>query len=225
MKPKVLVLAGAPGSGKGTQAKRLVDKFGFAHIATGDLVREVARSIDPADELAKAFRERMEAGIPQPDDAILELVRRKLRSCDLSDGLLFDAFPLSVPQAEGLEVMVTEFGLGLPFAALIAISKEEAVQRISKRRFCASCHASYLPQSPNYALGKCAECGGSLITRSDDQPKVVAKRYDEYVGRLKGIEAFYRERSAFAEINGEQPIEDVFRDLTSALETFWNKRV
>lgn len=225
MKPKVVVLMGAPGSGKGTQAKLLVDKFGFAHIASGDLVREVARSIDPGDELAKAFRERMEAGIPQPDDAIIELVRRKLGTLDLSDGLLFDAFPLSVPQAEGLEAIVTDFGFRSPVAVLIALSKEEAIERISKRRFCASCHASYLPESPNYASGTCERCGESLITRSDDQPGVVAKRYSEYVGRLQGMENFYRERGTFVKINGEQTIESVFRDLTAALETLWKKRV
>lgn len=225
MKPKVVVLMGAPGSGKGTQSKRLIDKYGFAYLATGDLVREVARSIDPGDELAKAFRERMEAGIPQPDEAMIELVRRKLSAIDFSDGIVFDAFPLSVPQAEGLEAIVGEFGFRSPIAVLIDISEEEAIARISKRRFCAACQTSHFPGSSAYASGKCDRCGGKLATRSDDQSDVVSKRYTEYMGRLKGMEAFYRERQSFLSINGKQTVDAVFHDCATALELFWKTRV
>ncbi|MBI2427060.1 MAG: nucleoside monophosphate kinase [Candidatus Kerfeldbacteria bacterium] len=194
MRPKVIVLIGGPGSGKGTQAKKLQEKYGFSYLATGDIVREVAASTDANDTFAAAFKERMHAGIPQPDDAIVTLVRRKLEKMDSREGMIFDAFPLSVPQAEGLSKIVEEYGWSEPVALSIRVSKDEVIKRLSMRQ----------------------------DARVDDTPEIVARRYDEYVGRIDGMTRYYRDRNSLLEVHGEQSIDDVHRDIVRALEQYWS---
>jgi adenylate kinase len=214
------VMIGPPGAGKGTQRELLQNKYNLETVVTGDLIRELRAKAVDGDQLAMEIKKRYDQGIPQPDDVVIEAVRRKLSSLDLSRGVIFDAFPLSLGQAEGLEDLVKEFSLPEPIAFYVDITENESVERLSKRKLCPQCKRVFYPLSPNYDSNKCDVCGIELITRPDDKPEVVRRRYHQYLERMQALKQFYYEKGSLLRINGEQTVEDVFSEINDRLSDF-----
>ncbi len=216
-RPLNLVLVGPPGSGKGTQAELLTERFSLYHLATGDLIRAIREHAGRGDALADEVKARYDAGIPQPDNVAVQLVERELQRLHRKTGFVFDAFPLSVPQALELERLTKVFDMRAPLAVSIRVSRSEAVERMSKRRFCPADQHVYHPNDAAYQANRCAVCGGQLIQRSDDTAELAQKRYDTYTDRIEKLTDFYREHGRLLEVDGEQSISGVFREVLQAL--------
>lgn len=214
---QLILLMGPPGSGKGTQARRLCLRYGFISIATGDLTRELIARTASGDPAAVAAKERYDRGEPQPDGIILAMVRQKLKTVDLNAGLLFDAFPLSEPQAIGLEQLRSEFGLQPPFVIVIDVPEAEIVKRLSARRYCPQDQTVDHPGSSTYASGRCPMCQGLMKQRADDQPEVVRRRYTEYRQRLATLIAFYEKSGPVRHVNGVGPVDEVAEAIARQL--------
>ncbi len=216
-RPLNLILIGPPGSGKGTQAELLVERFALYHLATGDLFRAIRAHAGTGDVLADEVKARYDAGIPQPDHVAVELVERELERLHRKTGFVFDAFPLSVPQAIALEASSARLDMRPPLAVSIQVSREEAVRRLGMRRYCPVDQHVYHPNDAAYQQNRCEACGGALLQRPDDTTDLAKKRYDTYVDRIAKMKDFYREHSRLLEVNGEQPIQGVFREILQAL--------
>lgn len=212
-----------PGAGKGTQKELLVKKYNLPSIVVGDLVRELGAKAETGDPLAIEAKERYDKGIPQPDNIIFKILRRKLESVDLEKGIIFDAFPLSLGQAQGFEKIIREFFLPRPIALYIEISEDEAVTRLGKRRVCPKCQRVFYPLSPNYSTGKCDVCGVDFVIRDDDKEEVVRERFRRYDERMRNLREYYQERRELIVINGEQTVEEVFKEIIQKLETYLQK--
>ncbi|RJO59568.1 hypothetical protein C4546_01685 [Candidatus Parcubacteria bacterium] len=216
-RPLNLILLGPPGSGKGTQAQMLAERFFLYHLSGGDLFRKVIAQGDSKDPLVAEIKARYDQGIPQPDHIALELIEKEISRLHHKTGFVFDMFPSSLPQAIALERIVKVYDLRDPMAILIQVSEEETLVRLTKRKYCQFDERVYHPQDISYKKGRCETCGQVLITRSDDQPDVVRKRYGTYVQIIKVLSEFYKSQGRLLEINGEQSIVDVFRDILRAL--------
>ncbi|MDD5342238.1 MAG: nucleoside monophosphate kinase [Patescibacteria group bacterium] len=217
---KLIIIMGPPGSGKGTQAKLLREKFGLNYLATGDVVREMCRRAETGDPLGQEVKERYDRGEPQPDDLILRAVRQKLSELDLAKGIIFDAFPLSEPQALGLDEIITEFKLAQPVAINVEVGEDEVVKRLGMRKFCPKDNSVYYPKSPTYEKNQCAVCGGELIRRSDDTPEVARERYRKYIDRITSLVNFYQKRQQLVPINGEQSVPAVAEEIIHKIERY-----
>ncbi len=215
-----LVLLGPPGSGKGTQGKKLATYFHLAYVATGDLVRAAARraQAQPADRFFSQVQERLRKGRPQPDDVIITLLREQLQTLDLTAGIIFDAFPLSLGQAQGLQHLVGEFHLAEPYIIYLAIDEWESVRRLGVRKFCVKCGSAYSPQHVEYNAGICSIDNEPLITREDDRFHVVIRRMGEYRDRMSILRHYYGKKGRLIELDGQRPIEEVFSTILSELE-------
>lgn len=216
-RPLNLVLVGPPGSGKGTQAQLLEERFSLYHLATGDLIRGIRAHAGSDDILANEVKARYDAGIPQPDPVVVQIVDRELKRLHRKTGFIFDAFPLSVPQAIELERMVALYDMRSPLAISIDVSEAEAVRRLTLRRFCPVDQHVYHPQDAAYTANKCDVCGGPLVQRPDDTTDLAKKRYLTYADRIVRMKEFYREHGRLLEVSGEQPIQAVFREVLQAL--------
>ena len=222
--PKHLIFLGPPGSGKGTQAKMILDKWAMNHLSTGDLIRDYIKKGEQGDPIGQQMKERYDKGVPQPDDLIIKAVRETLKTLDLFKGMIFDSFPLSEMQAYGLESIVKDFALDKPIVLFVNISEKEAIERLSKRKYCPNCKSIFYPKSPNYYSGICDKCQTKMVTRSDDNPEVVGKRYQEYIGRMEALAKFYQPRLRWVEINGEQTVEAVAAEIQEKIQQFLLKR-
>lgn len=210
-KPLVLVILGPPGSGKGTQSKVIVEKYNLNYIATGNLIREL-RVLDTP--LGKRVKENYDKGIPQPDDIVIEAVKHKLATFDLSKGVLFDTFPLSVGQADALENITKELNLHAPTVIYLEITPRTVMKRVSGRLICSGCGQIYLPDdSTAYLNHRCSKCNGQLIQRADDKPDVVLRRIKEYDGRMKDLKDYYRAKNRLIMIDGEPLIPEVSQTI------------
>ena len=212
-----------PGAGKGTQKELLAKRYGLVSIVTGDLVRELRSKAETGDPLAVAVKERYDQGIPQPDEVILEVIRRNLAELPLEKGIIFDAFPLSLGQAQGFEEIIKEFLLPRPIVLYIKVSEDEAVERLGKRRVCPKCKRVFYPLSPNYASGKCNVCGVDFVVRDDDKEEVVRERFKQYEERMKNLQEYYQNKDELIVINGEQTVEEVFKEILRKLEDYLQK--
>lgn len=216
-KPLVIIL-GVPGSGKGTQGRKMSERFGMEYLATGDLVREVRKRSGTGDAFADQVKERYDRGRPQPDSVIVKILRDKLASLDLGKGIVLDSFPISLGQTQELFHIVKDFQLDPPVVLFLNIDEWESIQRIARRKFCPSCSVAYNPGSDAYTKGLCATDGTKLITRADDNFRVVRSRMQEYTDRMEHIHEYFHRKNLVVDINGAQTIEKVHDEIVEKLK-------
>lgn len=210
-----IIMLGAPGAGKGTQAKKIADRYGIPHISTGDIFRA---NIKNDTELGKKAKSYMDAGNLVPDSLTLELVMDRIHQADCQNGYVFDGFPRTIPQAEALEEALAADGQSIDFAIDIEVPDENIVTRMSGRRACLSCGATYHTVfAPPKAEGVCDRCGGELTIRDDDRPETVNKRLGVYHQQTQPLIDFYQDKGCLAQVDGTKDVEEVFQDICELL--------
>mgnify|MGYP001134317715 CR=1 FL=1 len=211
-----VVLLGPPGSGKGTQAKRLSAGLGMPHVSTGDLFRAMK---EQDTLLARKVREIMARGELVPDETTLMVLEERLKEGDCQEhGAILDGVPRTVPQAEALEKMLAQMGARVAAVMLMSISEDEAVRRISGRRSCPVCQRIYHVEfDPPRVAGRCDNDGAELIQREDDQAEVVRRRYQEYQRKTAPLVDYYRQKGLLNEIDANRPIEEITPDMIAVI--------
>jgi len=205
------ILMGPPGAGKGTQAKKIVEKFGIVHLSTGDMFREAKKS----DEDIRKF---LESGQLVPDEIVVNMVKKRLEKDDIKKGFLLDGFPRTVNQALELDKMLKSENIKIDAVFFIDVHFEEAVKRISGRRVC-SCGASYhVNFIPPKVKGKCDVCNGDLIQRSDDKENVVKDRLAVYEKQTRPLIDYYKKTGLFVNIDGLKSESEVFEEIKKHIE-------
>ncbi len=208
-----MVFLGAPGSGKGTQAKKLVDKYGLAHIATGDILR---RAIKDETGLGLSAKKFVDAGELVPDEIILGIIKEELTSRD--EGFILDGFPRTLAQAEGLDGILSELGLNMHYVISLKVADEAIIDRLVSRRLCKSCGFEFnLKTRPPKVEGVCDRCGGKLFQRTDDTVEVINNRLSVYRERTEPIEGYYRKKGILVEIDGGKDFDEVFGSITETV--------
>lgn len=209
-----LVLLGPPGAGKGTQAERMVKELKLAHVASGDLFRESIANETELGVLAKTF---IDEGNLVPDDVTIAMVKDRIQRPDCAQGVLFDGFPRTLAQAEGLDKMLAESGHKLDGVLLLDVSDDELVKRLSGRWICRRCqtpyHAVFNPPSTERI---CDVCGGELYQRDDDQPGTVRARLQVYHNQTAPLIEYYRQSNLLKEVDGSGDIETISVALIEA---------
>ena len=207
-----LILLGAPGAGKGTQAELLVKKLSIPAISTGNMLRE---AIANGTDLGKKAKEYMDEGNLVPDDLILGIVAERVFRPDCARGFILDGVPRTLAQAEALE----DRGVKIDHVISIEVDDSEIERRMTGRRVCAKCGASYhVSANPPKVEGVCDDCGGELTIRKDDAPETVRKRLQVYHSTTEVLKDFYGKLGRLCEVNGSQSIEDANRDILKAIE-------
>ena len=211
-----IVLMGLPGAGKGTQAEKIVEKYAIPHISTGDMFRAAIKEGTELGLKAKSF---MDEGKLVPDEVTIGIVRERLSQADCEKGFLLDGFPRTVPQAEALDSILEELGRPIEHTINIDVQKDELVARLSGRRICKTCGASYhLIFNPPAEEGKCDKDGGELYTRADDNPETVENRLAVNMNQAQPLLDFYQAKGVLTNIDGQQDIDKVFADLDALLQ-------
>ena len=209
------VLLGPPGAVKGTQAVNIVDKYGIPHISTGDIFRA---NIKNGTELGKKAQEYMNRGELVPDDLVIEIATTRLLEDDCKNGFLLDGFPRTVYQAEKLDEFLAAHGSKIDKVLDIAVEKEELITRLTGRRVCKACGASYhVVNIPPKTEGICDRCGGELMQRADDNLETVTNRIDVYEAQTKPLVDYYENAGNIAHIDGATGLDNVFADIVKAL--------
>jgi adenylate kinase len=212
-----IVLIGAPGGGKGTQAKLLVEKFGIPQISTGDLLREAVAAGTPLGMRAKAA---MEAGQLVSDDIVLGMIRERLSKSDAQKGFILDGFPRNIPQAESLDKLLDDMGKPLQVSLLIDVDLNILMQRLTGRRTCGQCGAIFnVHTSPPRMEGRCDKCGGELTQRADDNEATVGQRLRVYEAQTAPLIEYYRRQGIVRTVQGVGEIEDIFSAIQRILDT------
>ena len=210
-----IIMLGAPGAGKGTQAKMIAEKCGIPHISTGDIFRA---NIKNGTELGAKAKEYMDKGLLVPDELVCDLVVDRIQQADCEKGYILDGFPRTIPQAEALENALNAIEQKLDYAIDIDVPDENIINRMSGRRACVGCGATYhVLFNPTKVEGKCDVCGESLILRDDDKPETVKKRLDVYHAQTQPLIDFYTERKVLVEVDGTQSMDKVFDDIMKIL--------
>jgi len=211
----IFALFGPPGSGKGTQAKALVAKLRIPQLSTGDMLRDAIKHGSSLGKEAKGFMDRGEL---VPDALIIELIEGRIKSDDCSNGFMLDGFPRTVAQAEALDKMLLNQGLGLGSVVSFVVDRAELVARLSGRLICNKCGASFHELSkPPVRNGLCDFCGGGLIKREDDKPSVVATRLDTFLASTKPVADFYRSKGKLCEVDAMGAEKEVFDRILKAI--------
>lgn len=210
-----IIMLGAPGAGKGTQAKMIAEKCAIPHISTGDIFRA---NIKNGTELGAKAKEYMDKGLLVPDELVCDLVVDRIQQADCEKGYILDGFPRTIPQAEALENALNAIEQKLDYAIDIDVPDENIINRMSGRRACVGCGATYhVLFNPTKVEGKCDVCGESLILRDDDKPETVKKRLDVYHTQTQPLIDFYTERKVLVEVDGTQSMDKVFDDIMKIL--------
>lgn len=206
-----LLLLGAPGVGKGTQAKMLVDRFGIPQISTGDILREAMKNNTPLGIKAASY---VNSGQLVPDDIIIGLVEEKLKSHHCRHGFILDGFPRTVAQAVALDNIMREMKIGLNAVIDIVVSKEHLFQRLTNRLLCKICGEVYNKiTKPPKDEQRCDKCGGKLYQRPDDQPEAIETRFTVYENETKPLREYYARSGQLCQIDGERPMDEVFHRI------------
>lgn len=210
-----LILLGPPGTGKGTQAKRVAQQLGLVHVATGDLFRDAVRQ---NTELGKRVDEYMQRGDLVPDELTIAMLVERIQQPDAEHGVLFDGYPRTLQQAKALDQALAGRGQEIAAALHVTASDEEIIRRLSGRWLCDACGEIYHEQHrPPKQSGVCDACGGALAQRKDDQPDVVRARLERQ-RPPEELLAHYRGQNRLLDVNGEQDVETVTKDLLAAIE-------
>ena len=210
-----IIMLGAPGAGKGTQAKMIAEKCGIPHISTGDIFRA---NIKNGTELGAKAKEYMDKGLLVPVELVCDLVVDRIQQADCEKGYILDGFPRTIPQAEALEAALNAIEQKLDYAIDIDVPDENIINRMSGRRACVGCGATYhVLFNPTKVEGKCDVCGESLILRDDDKPETVKKRLDVYHTQTQPLIDFYSARKVLVEVDGTQSMDKVFEDIMKIL--------
>lgn len=210
-----LILLGAPGSGKGTQAKNIAEKVGITHVASGDLFRAAATR---GDELGNQARHYMEQGLLVPDEITIKMILERIDAPDCSKGVMLDGFPRTLEQAKALDQALGDKKLKIDRVFYINVSTDELVRRLSGRFICRKCQAPYHKvSSPPKKEGVCDKCGGELYQRADDTPETVRKRIDVYTKETSPLIDYYNKAKKLVEIDGEGNIDSITKNIIAAL--------
>lgn len=210
-----LVLLGAPGAGKGTQAKKLIDKYGIPQISTGDILRKAVADGTPLGKEAKII---MDKGELVTDQIVIGLVKDRLAQDDCKTGYILDGFPRTTPQAEALDSVLADMGSPLDVALSVDVAMSELMQRLTGRRTCAGCQQMYnVHFSAPVKEGVCDKCGGELMQRDDDKEATIKNRLDVYQKSTAPLIDYYGKKGILKSVEGVGSIDDIFNKIVSIL--------
>lgn len=211
-----LILMGLPGAGKGTQAEKINEKYGIPHISTGDMFR---LAIKEGTELGQKAKEYMDQGALVPDDVTVGIVKERLGKDDCKEGFLLDGFPRTVAQAKSLQTLLKEMDKSIDYVLHVDVPEDDLVERLAGRRICPTCGATYhVMYNPPQKEGICDNEGSKLIQREDDQAETVKNRLNVNLEQMKPLLDFYHDKGYLVKIDGDQQIDQVFKDIQSTIE-------
>lgn len=210
-----IIMLGAPGAGKGTQAKRIAKKYNIPHISTGDIFRA---NIKEGTELGKKAKEYMDKGELVPDDITIGMLLDRIHKSDCKDGFVLDGFPRTIPQAKSLTEALSKLNESIDYAINIDVPDESIITRMSGRRACLSCGSTYhIKYSAPKKENICDNCGSELVIRDDDKPETVKKRLDVYHKQTQPLIDYYDSEKILASVDGTKDMEEVFLDIIAVL--------
>lgn len=210
-----IVMLGAPGAGKGTQAKMISEKYNVPHISTGDIFRANIKENTPLGQKAKEY---MDKGLLVPDELVVDLVVDRLAQDDAKNGYVLDGFPRTIPQAEALTEALDKIGEKLDYAIDVEVPDDNIINRMSGRRACVACGGTYhIKFNPTKKEGICDACGGELILRDDDKPETVQKRLGVYHDQTQPLIDYYNKKGILKEVDGTIDMNDVFAAICQIL--------
>lgn len=210
-----IIMLGAPGAGKGTQAKKIAARYHVPHISTGDIFRANIKNDTALGKKAKTY---MDQGLLVPDELVVDLVVDRLNQEDCEKGCVLDGFPRTIPQAEALDRALASLSQKVDFAINVEVPDENIVTRMGGRRACTGCGATYhLVYAPAKEEGICDTCGKELILREDDKPETVTRRLQVYHEQTQPLIDYYTRAGILKEVDGTADIEDVFHEITEIL--------
>ena len=210
-----IIMLGAPGAGKGTQAKMIAEKFNIPHISTGDIFRA---NIKNGTELGKKAKEYMDKGQLVPDELTVEILLDRVAADDCKNGYVLDGFPRTIPQADVLDKELTKLGDKVDFAINVDVPDENIVRRMSGRRACLKCGATYhIEHIPPKKEGICDKCGSELVQRDDDKPETVQNRLSVYHEQTQPLIDYYNKKNILKSVDGTKDMQEVFSDIVNIL--------
>ena len=210
-----IIMLGAPGAGKGTQAKKIAEKYQIPHISTGDIFRA---NIKGGTELGMKAKTFMDQGMLVPDEITIGMLMDRICQEDCINGYVLDGFPRTIPQAESLTKALAERGEKVDYAINVDVPDENIINRMSGRRACLGCGATYhITFNPPVKEGICDTCGQELVLRDDDKPETVKKRLDVYHQQTQPLIDYYKNAEVLAEVDGTQPMDAVFQGIVEIL--------
>ncbi len=210
-----IIMLGAPGAGKGTQAKKIAEKYQIPHISTGDIFRA---NIKNGTELGNKAKTYMEQGLLVPDELVCDLVVDRVKQDDCANGYVLDGFPRTIPQAESLDAALKAMGQAVDYAVNVEVPDENIIHRMGGRRACLACGATYHVENiPPKKEGICDVCGANLVLRDDDKPETVKKRLDVYHEQTQPLIDYYTKAGVLVEVDGTMAMDDVFAAICKVL--------
>ncbi len=210
-----IIMLGAPGAGKGTQAKMIADQYGIPHISTGDIFRV---NIKEQTELGMEAKKYMDQGALVPDELTVKILLDRVAKDDCKLGYVLDGFPRTIPQAEVLDKAVNELNETIDYAINVEVPDENIIKRMSGRRACLACGATYhVEHVPPNKEGICDRCGKELVLRGDDQPETVKKRLEVYHAQTQPLIEYYNKKNILKEVDGTKDMKVVFADIVKIL--------
>ncbi len=210
-----IIMLGAPGAGKGTQAKKIAAKYSIPHISTGDIFRA---NIKNGTELGKKAKTFMDQGLLVPDELVVDLVVDRVAQDDAKNGYVLDGFPRTIPQAEALDKALEAINDKVDYAINVDVPDENIINRMSGRRACVSCGGTYhIKYAPTKVEGICDACGGELVLRDDDKPETVKKRLDVYHEQTQPLIDYYNKKNILVDIDGTKDMTEVFDAIVKVL--------
>ncbi len=211
-----IIMLGAPGAGKGTQAIKIAEKYGIPHISTGDIFRA---NIKNGTELGKKAKEFMDKGALVPDELTCDLVVDRIHQDDCKNGFVLDGFPRTIPQAKALDTALDKDGESIDHAIDIEVPDQNIVKRMGGRRACLNCGATYhIISAPPKTEGICDNCGGKLTIREDDKPQTVQERLSVYHQKTQPLIDYYKKAGILDQVDGTQPLDQVFSMIEEVLD-------